>query len=406
MKILFLAHRLPWPTNTGGKQLLYNQIRQLSASHDVSLICFRHPDSSGDGGLSDMCRMMKVLEIPTTSKVALNAIAGLVGDVPLTVSLYASRSSANIIRRHLEEDRYDVVISQIEMAQFIPESYSGPKILLMEDPEPLKFTRVDKRGWTIRQRLWRGFETGRLSRYERRQSPRFDRVTLLSEEDARDNRSFLPDARLACVPYGTDPDWFSPSDAVKRVEGMIVISGNMYHPHNAAAALHFARDIYPTVKKEVPDATLWIVGANPIPEILRLGKTEGITVTGAVPEIRDYLRMARVSICPIALKIGVQTKVLEAMACGTPVVTTSAGNSGIGAPSGEGLYVADSDEEFSRWVVELLRGKGWDDMSARARRFVLDHFSWNKSAEKLEKLMTEIMEEHARGTSPGRQARG
>ena len=394
MKILFLSHLVPWPTNTGGKQLLYNLIKGLSVSHDVNMICFRHPDFSGDGGLSDFCRSVKILDIPRTRKVLLNAIVGLVRFVPLTISLYASWKHSATIREHLEREPHDVVISRIEMAQFIPTSYKGPKILLMEDPEVLKSTRMDKRGWKLHQRIFRWFESRRLSKYERRESLRFDRVTLISEEDVRDNRTLIPGARLACVPYGTDPERFSPPEASRRDDRMIVMTGNMYHPPNAAGAIHFCRDIFPLVKEQIPGVSLWIVGADPVPEILRLGRAEGITVTGAVSEIRDYLRMARVSVCPISLKIGVQTKVLESMACGTPVVTTSAGNAGIRAASGDGLYIADSPSDFAIRVVSLLRGENWDEMSYRARRFVLDHFSWEISVKKLEILITEVIREH------------
>jgi glycosyltransferase involved in cell wall biosynthesis len=401
MKILYLTHLVPWPTNTGGKQILRNHIKRLSASHEVSLICFRQPDYVGTGGLEEWCRSLEIFDLPPRREILLNAFVDIFKDVPLPISLYNSREHAETIRERIENGGFDILICQVQMAKFIPPSHRGPKILLMEDPEPLKFTRVDKRDWTLLQRFLRGFESARLSRYEKRQAPRFDRVTLLSEEDVRDNLSFLPGARLACVPYGTDVAFFSPTDPADRVDGAIVFTGNLYHPPNVAAVNWFCREVYPLVRQEVPNAHLWVVGGNPVPEILRWGESNDITVAGSVPDIRQYLRMARVSICPIYLKIGVQTKILEAMACGTPVVTTAAGNHGIGAaPSGEGLVVADTPEDFARGVTAMLRDEKWDRLSALARRFVVDRFSWERSVEILEKLMAEVVEEHRPRATP------
>jgi glycosyltransferase involved in cell wall biosynthesis len=398
MNILFLSPLVPWPINTGGKQVLYNQIKGLSSSHDVNLICFKQPDYSGTDFLQNYCRSLTIFDNHGTGKVILNAIIGLAKYVPLKASHFTSRKNRMLIHEHLRKNSYDVIISRIEMAQFIPDSYTGPKILLMEDPETLKFTRQPMHDLNLLLRLFWRFENDRLARYEQHQARRFDRVTLLSEEDVREYQFFLPDARLVCIPYGTDPDRFSPSNDVNRTDGMIVFSGNMYHLPNVVAINHFCSNIFPLVKKEVSTASLWIVGANPVPEVKRWGKLQDITVTGAVPEILNYLRMARVSICPISLKIGVQTKVLEAMACGTPVVTTSAGNSGICATSGDGLYVADSPVDFALRIVSLLKGERWDEMSVRARRFVIDHFSWGRSVEKLEKLITDVINEHRKGS--------
>ena len=398
MNILFLSPLVPWPTNTGGKQVLYNQIKGLSSSHDVDLFCFKQPDYSGTDCLKNYCKSLTIIDNHGPGKIILNAVIGLARYVPLKISHFTSRKNRILIHEHLRKYSYDVIISRIEMAQFIPDFYTGAKILLMEDPETLKFTRQSNHDLNLLLRLFWRFANDRVARYEQRQARRFDRVTLLSEEDAREYQSFLPDARLVCVPYGTDPDRFSPSNEVKRCDGMIVFSGNMYHLPNVAAINHFCSNIFPLVKKEVPTATFWIVGANPVPEVRRWGQLKGICVTGAVPEIRDYLRMARVSVCPISLKIGVQTKVLEAMACGTPVVTTSAGNSGICATSGDGLYVVDSPADFALRIVSLLKGDRWDDMSIRARQFVLDHFSWGRSVEKLEKLITDVINEHRKGS--------
>jgi len=91
-----------------------------------------------------------------------------------------------------------------------------------------------------------------------------------------------------------------------------------------------------------------------------------------------------VSVCPVKLQVGVQTKILEALEAATPVVTTSAGNSGVRGRSGAHLWVADDPEEFANRVIELLNGERWDSLSASGRQFALEHFSWEKSARELE----------------------
>ena len=98
-----------------------------------------------------------------------------------------------------------------------------------------------------------------------------------------------------------------------------------------------------------------------------------------------------VSACPVRLRIGTQTKILEALACGTPVVTSSAGNHGIGGASGEHLYVADDPEEFAKKISTLLRGERWSELSENGRRFVEDNFTWEKSALKLEQVLEQLL---------------
>lgn len=109
-----------------------------------------------------------------------------------------------------------------------------------------------------------------------------------------------------------------------------------------------------------------------------------------MPDIRPYLQEATVSVCPVRLKIGTQTKILEALACATPVVTTSAGNHGICATSGKHLYVADNPEEFADRVIELLKGDRWNELSQNGRRFVQENFTWSGSGLKLERILEQL----------------
>jgi len=243
--------------------------------------------------------------------------------------------------------------------------------------------------WYSRPLVWSWID--RLKEYERRQASRFDRVILVNREDSREYKNIVGNARSDWVPSGIDADVFCPSDEIPRRDGMIVITGNMYHTPNVDAVEFFCRDVFPLVCKRVPSATLWLVGARPVRRIRKWTRDSRIRVTGFVPDIRPYLQQAMVSACPVRLRIGTQTKILEALACGTPVVTSSAGNHGIGATSGEHLYVADDPIEFADRIVVLLRGERWTELSQKGRRFVEDNFTWEKSVEKLEQILEQLV---------------
>src|SRR5262249_24925367 len=154
---------------------------------------------------------------------------------------------------------------------------------------------------------------------------------------------------------------------------------------NVDGACFFLEEVFPRVLAAVPDARLAIVGAHPARRIRAAARRFGrrVTITGQVPDVGAHLRAAIVGICPIRLTIGVQTKVLEALAWGTPVVTTSAGNSGVAGVDGRQLLVADAPTDFAARVVALLRGEGWEQLSAEGRRLVEDRFSWARSAAEL-----------------------
>jgi glycosyltransferase involved in cell wall biosynthesis len=229
-----------------------------------------------------------------------------------------------------------------------------------------------------------------LEFYDIQQAPRFGRVTFVNEEDSHEFKRIVHGARTDWVPHGIDAEIYCPDEGVARQKGMIVITGNMFHVPNVDGVEFFCRDVFPLVCERVPSASLWLVGAKPGPRVTKWAKHPRIRVTGDVPDIRPYLHRAIVSVCPVRLRIGTQTKILEALACATPVVTTSAGNYGIGASSGEHLYVADDRVEFANRVIELLEGERWHAISQNGRGFVENNFTWAKSALKLEQIVEQL----------------
>jgi glycosyltransferase involved in cell wall biosynthesis len=180
---------------------------------------------------------------------------------------------------------------------------------------------------------------------------------------------------------------------VQRERGMIIFSGNMYHGPNVDGALFFLREIYPTILSRYPGATLYIVGSHPDVRVVAAAQAYGprVVITGRVRDMSEYLARAMVSVCPVRLQIGVQTKVLEALAHGTPVVSTSAGNSGIQGYSGSELWVEDDPLRFAARVISLLEGDGWLAFSERGRKFVAEQFSWERSAAELEIHVEELL---------------
>jgi glycosyltransferase involved in cell wall biosynthesis len=293
-----------------------------------------------------------------------------------------------------------VVVQLYEAAQFCPDLFDGPVILDFEDPPFAKLSRTAP--WLGRwRRLLARIDHKRLIRYERLCARRFDRLVFVSERDAIEfGNTYGCTEKVRWVPHGVEIPPTRAAGAASRTDGMVVVTGNMAHRPNAVAAEFICREVFPTVRRAVPEATLWLVGAGPSKALRQHGRAGGITVTGWVPDVRRYLEQALVAVCGVPVVVGTQTKVLEALACGTPVVTTAAGNHGIEGATGEHLYVCDTAGEFADRITSLLRRERWTELSDAGSRFVRERFSANGTGAALEQVILEaIATRHLTDTS-------
>jgi sugar transferase (PEP-CTERM/EpsH1 system associated) len=392
MKILIITTSYVYPPVKGYQVMLCRHVEQLAVHHSIDLIAFGDAtgQSAGIDPVKALCNSVEIIPLPKW-KMLLNLFCGMFSTDPLQVCLYRSKGMSVAVENRLRLTSYDVVIFQLtRMVQFLPQWYQGCTMLNMIDPLVLNYTRsLVWRPWYVRKAL--KHEIARLRRYELQNASRFDRVSLISQADVLDYQALLKNVTLEQVSYGIDTDYFHPDETVDREPGMIVITGNMGYAPNVDAVKYFCREIFPLILAQEPKAHLWLVGIRPSSEIKKLGNGKNITVTGYVNDVRQYLNRAMVSICPIRLNVGIQTKVLEGMATGTPVVTTSAGNHGVCGKSGTDLYVADTPLEISDRVVSLLRGDNWKKFSENGRKFVHDHFQWKQSAEQLECILNTLI---------------
>jgi sugar transferase (PEP-CTERM/EpsH1 system associated) len=262
----------------------------------------------------------------------------------------------------------------------------------MPGPKILDFVDIDSQKWKHFEEISRfpysliyKIESTRLAKFEEFLIKQFNYCLVTSQHE----QSLLSNAsNIAVLPNGVDHQYFSPQNT--PTEGMILFTGVMNYLPNTDAVRHFHRHTFPLIKQAVPSTQFVIAGMHPTAQVCKLADRDTV-VTGFVPDIRDYLSRASVCVVPLRLAMGVQNKVLEAMAMGVPVVATSVANRGINATHGKDIFIADDPESFATATTRLLNDPVLREMIARnARRFIEEHFSWEGNLNKLERLMSEI----------------
>jgi glycosyltransferase involved in cell wall biosynthesis len=273
------------------------------------------------------------------------------------------------------------------------------------------FSRAARESPARRVRMAARLELPRTRRYEAMVAGCFDRVLVTSEVDRhellklRDGKAKgRAPAPIDVLPNGVDLEYFSPV-AQSREPMTLVVTGKMSYHANATAVVGFVKDVMPLIWSQLPDVRLWIVGKDPSPEVARLGDSPGtdgtigggssgasrVVVTGTVEDIRPFLRTATMAVAPIQYGVGIQNKVLEALACGTPVVATPQAISALDARADEAVMVASSPGEFAATVVTLLRDPAARCRLGRAgRAFVERQHDWNDLAARLAGLYHDV----------------
>ena len=395
MKVLVVMVNYPFPPRTGSSIVAYNSMKYLSKQHRIDLVCLQPLED-----LLEPAVFVERVDLVTQKKISQLAkwvryLSYMLMGEPPSVSAYASRSMKNKVRSEIEGGKYDAILMfEMSAIQYCPYSSFHKLIVNIEDPQSIKLRRMaDLPIWSLWQKV-KFFASIRLTAsYESRHLHKLARVLLLSEADVHDMSKEGSYNNLAHMPYGVDQRDLTEIAGYEDRERTIIFSGSMYHPPNVDGALFLINDILPLILQVHPSATLLIVGADPDDRIFEAAAKFGkqIVITGKVDDIAGYIKRASVSICPVRLKIGVQTKILEALSWGTPVVTTSAGNGGIGGISGTHFWVEDEPLQFAQKVVELLQGRGWATLSEEGRNLVIERFSWEGSVAQLEQQIESVV---------------
>ena len=293
---------------------------------------------------------------------------------------------AELAQQALRRDKYDVIYASGRVA-FYAWPFSVPKVV---HPFDCLSCACYKQ--------WRAAPNASTKAYwhlayltnawtERKILGSFDDCIVVSNEEYEAFKEVLPNVKYSVVPNGVDIEFYAPSEASEEWPSLIYVGVLYPYGPNVEAILYFHSQMYKTLKTRFADLRLYVVGPRPIEAVRSLARDPSIIVTGFVEDVRPYIARASVVIAPFVSGTGIKSKVLEGMAMGKPVVTTSIGVRGINATPGEHLHVADSPAAFVDRVQELLDDEAKRSrMGQQAREFVKKYHSWEQVAENIDHI--------------------
>lgn len=402
MRVLFLSNLFPWPLDNGAVQRVYHLLEYLGARHRVTLVAQRR---DGDAGLGttpvhSLCERVIVVD----NSDVLERTSGPYGlwrplperlrdaVTPGRHPLIARWWDDALVRTLAELRRtadYDVVWAERPPLAEMAREAGWPSILVdLTDLESEAVARALEQGGPYATRPLHWVDWRRLRRYEQELSTRFAHVAVCKEDD----RAVLGnDAHVTVVPNGmaarpaVDPTRGSPR--------LLLFVGTMGYDPNVDAAVWFASEVLPEIRRQRPDVTLSIVGKEPAEAVRRLHDGQSVLVHGGVPDVTPYYEQAGVVVAPIRLGAGTRLKILEALVLGKPLVATTIAIEGLDLRPGVDLEIADDPAGLARACLRLIDDDAHRQRLAIAGRArVLERYEWTQIGQVAERALLQAAE--------------
>lgn len=384
MKIAFFVSRFPYPLEKGDKLRAFNIIRQLSKRHDVTLFAVtdRSVTDKDKEALLPYCSSIHI-HYRSKISIAISLLKNILSEMPYSVAYFYSKHADRMWQKIIKQIQPDLIFSQLIRAAPYSSHYSCNKALdYMDCFSKGMYQREQQNHGFIR---WiYGAEFERLRKYEQKCLYDFNIHTIISEED-KNSFSFTEKAKISVVPNGVDTEYFQPVQEDKNYD--LLFTGNMAYPPNINAVVFLVKKILPLIWIKRPQTNLLIAGANPAKEV-RLLQSNKVNVSGWIDDMRNSYNQSRVFVAPMQMGIGMQNKVLEAMAMQLPCIVSTMVNSAIHADVGKEIITANTPDEFLGAILRLLDNRDESEQLSKAgREFVLKKHNWEKIGDELNQLI-------------------
>jgi sugar transferase (PEP-CTERM/EpsH1 system associated) len=388
MEILFLTGNLPYPPTDGWKIRVFSLIRHLSRHHRVSLVSFMRTteDSRAVEVLRKYCADLWV--IPRDPRYSpWKLFLGLVGQTAFPLLNYRDQQMMDLLRGVLQKHHFDVIqVESLAMAQYCSE-VSSSTVLDLHNIESLLIKRYALQETNLLKRAYAEVMWRKVAAYEREACKRFTHCLTCSEEDRRLVQGQAGVKRVSVIPNGVDLQSFVPVGPPAPPFNRLVFVGRMDYHANVDGVHWFSREILPQIRRKKPDVLFQIVGGYPTDSVKRLASPGEVEVTGFVEDVRPYLTEATAVVVPLRIGGGTRLKILESLAMGKAVISTTLGAEGIAAVDGREILLADGPTQFADRVIDVLdNSKLREALHNAGRELVEAQYSWASIGNRLEQV--------------------
>ncbi|MCR4405869.1 MAG: glycosyltransferase family 4 protein [Anaerolineae bacterium] len=358
MNVLLLTQVLPYPPDSGPKVKTWNVLKYLAQRHRVTLVSFVRGDQREDIRVLEKLCAGGVYTVPMERSKLRDTwymLRSLFTGQPFLMVRDDRAAMRRLVDRLAAEQHFDVAhADQLNMAQYAARVLGAVKLLDAHNALWLLYKRLWETMHAGPQKWLLGRDWRLLKKYEGRICREFDAVLAVSEEDkAALSEAAGQPVTATVIPITVDTNEVTVVDRPNPTHVLHI--GTMYWPPNIDGVLWFIREVWPLIREQKPDAQFDVVGSRPPQEIMTLsGDETGINVTGYVPDPTPYLQRAALMVVPLRAGGGMRVKILNALAQGIPIVSTTIGYEGIAVTPGENILVGDTPAEFADAVVQLL----------------------------------------------------
>ncbi|NCQ65457.1 MAG: hypothetical protein COZ34_04365 [Candidatus Pacebacteria bacterium CG_4_10_14_3_um_filter_34_15] len=394
MKILMLTPYLPYPLLSGGQIRTYNLLKKLANKHEVTLFSLikDNDEKKYIPELEKYCKNVRVFKRSSKPFTLKNILKTAFSSYPFLVIRNHAPEIISAVEEELAKNKYDLIHAEtFYMMPHIPKT-TIPTILVEQTIEYLGYESYAKKAsFLIRAILT--IDINKIRRWEKHYWKVCDTLIVMSEDDKKYiSKEIKESKKIEVVANGVDTKWFEEVKKTKHKDPTLLSVGTFKWLPNVEAVEFLVKRVWPLIKKELPNAKLWIVGNAPTENVYLYEKRDpSIKVIGRIPDIRDAFSGVDVLMAPVFSGKGTRYKVLEAMASETPIVSTSTAVEGLNVKNGVHVMIDNTEQGMATLAIELLNNpEKRKNMAQYGKKFVKNNYDWSLISNKLDIIYKRI----------------